>query len=100
LSELRFLGLKDFHDYFLRSADKLRPKSGKTMVAMCGCRGKASFDEAVVMWERLRAKLLRTRFCLICPKGTPLEQRKGLVRQRSISADLIFWLLLDQAKSN
>ena len=27
-------------------------------------------------------------------------QGKGLVRQRSLSADLIFWLLLDQAKSN
>jgi hypothetical protein len=38
LSELRFLGLKDFHDYFSRSADELRPKSGKTMVALSAGR--------------------------------------------------------------
>jgi len=31
---------------FFPTAEQLRMKSGKTMVALCGCRGKASFAEA------------------------------------------------------
>jgi len=34
------------------------------------------------------------------PVVLPDLQGKGLVRQRSISGDLIFWLLLYQDKSN
>jgi len=37
---------------------------------------------------------------LFAAQVLPDLQGKGLVRQRSLSADLIFWLLLYQDKSN
>jgi len=62
------------------SAKQLRPKSGKTMVAQCGCGGKASFAEAMGLCGRShRAKLLRTWFCLIC-------------RAKALGGKEAFWL--------
>jgi len=42
------------------SAKELRPKSGKTMVALCGCRRKASFAEAMGCADEARAQ----NFCV------------------------------------
>ena len=82
----------DFHDFFrFPSAGKLRAKSDKTMVA-CAVAGHSKYLQKG--WnERGEAGQL------FAAQVLPDLQRRP-VRQRSLSADLIFWLLLYQDKSN
>jgi len=76
------------------SAAQLRPKSGKTTAA-CAWQGIGNFCRSG--GQRDTCAKSRTY-------GTAQVlwdlQRKGYVRQRSIAADLTFWLLLGQAKSD
>ena len=73
------------------SAEKLQAKSGKTMVG-CAAAGHSKYlqkggNERGEAGQLFAAQVL------------PDLQRRPRA-QRSLSADLIFWLLLDQAKSN
>jgi len=75
------------------SADKLREKAEKT-AGLCVGQGIGNFCIAGSANRKgLKAKRFQPAvFSALCVKG--------LVRQRSLSADLIFWLLLYQDKSN
>jgi hypothetical protein len=66
------------------SVEQLRVKTGKTMLALCVMAGIAGLLQKRTGYEleRKRGKSPQPRFCLICSAG--------LVRQRTISTDLIF----------
>jgi len=72
------------------SAEKLRARSGKTMMGSAAARALANFCRRDGH-ERNRAKVLQ-------PVVLPDLQRKGPVRQRSLPADKRFWLLLSPQK--
>jgi hypothetical protein len=84
-----FRFLIDVNVFIKPSADKLRAKSGKTVMGG-EAAGAYNICEAVAMGAL--GQFLR-------PQVLPDLQGKARAA-RSLSADLIFWLLLDQAKSN
>ena len=72
------------------SADQLRAKTGRTMVDGAAA-GHRKFLHA---WgSEGKGKIIPAQVLSVLQGGGP-------VRQRSLSADLIFWLLLYQDKSN
>jgi hypothetical protein len=61
LARLSF-AMTNFIIALLPSANQLRPKSAKTMQAMCGSKGIANFAEARALSEHSRAKDCRPWF--------------------------------------
>jgi hypothetical protein len=71
------------------SAKKLRMKAGKTMVAKSAA-GHRKFLQRIGQRVHYGRKLFQPRFCLI--------YSAGIVRHRSLFADLIFWFFCIKTK--
>jgi hypothetical protein len=81
------------------SAGKLRVKAGRTMVVLSAGRGIASFCRSIGKVRAQQGKIIAARSSVRFAGQRPPRWASGRgVRQRSLSDDLTFWILLCQDK--